>query len=158
VLIDRFHVGSQLDHVKDWTILFGKCRLLETRNNCLAREHKLELERYTAHTLTLFSIFFFPVSHHYYNLSKVARYSWLIMSETCIKFGEHGARVMIEDKEIPHYASHVDLAKKEVSCWIPSEEGKVRGSLFAIEILFIQANLGLYSCLVRTPHGIPICV
>ena len=65
--------------------------------------------------------------------------------ETCIKFGEHGARIMIEDKEIPHYASHVDLYKKEVSCWIPSEEGKVRESPFVIEILFIPGFLGLFS-------------
>ena len=56
-------------------------------------------------------------------------------SETCIKFGEHGARVRIEAKEIRHYASHVDLAKKEVSCWIPSE-GKVRKSLLVICNLF----------------------
>ena len=66
-------------------------------------------------------------------------------SETYIKFGEHGTRVKIEDKEIPHYASHVDLAKKEVSCWIPSEEGKVRESLFVIEILFIPGFLVLSS-------------
>ena len=65
--------------------------------------------------------------------------------EICIKLGEHGARVVIEDEEIPHYASHVDLAKKVVSCWIPSEEGKVREFLFALEILFIPGFLGLYS-------------
>ena len=59
-------------------------------------------------------------------------------SETCIKFGEHGARVMIEDKEIPHYASHVDLYKKEVSCWIPSEEGKVRESLLLLKSCSFQ--------------------
>ena len=68
-----------------------------------------------------------------------------IMSEleTCIKFGEHGARVKIEDKEIPHYASHVDQAKKEVSCWIPSEEGKVRTSisLFAIIEIFVHSRI-----------------
>jgi len=46
------------------------------------------------------------------------------MPETCIRFGEHGARVMIEDKEVQHYAMHVDTAKKEVSCWIASEAGK----------------------------------
>ena len=67
------------------------------------------------------------------------------MSETCIKFGEYGARVLIEDREIAHYASHVDVTKKEVSCWIPSEEGKVRESLFVIEILFILISLGLSS-------------
>ena len=76
--------------------------------------------------------------------------------ETCIKLGEHGARVMIEDREIPHYAPHVDLAKKEVSCWIPSEEGKVRESLFVIEIVFIPGFLGLFSCMVKTRRGIPI--
>ena len=70
----------------------------------------------------------------------VTRVSQSIMSDTCIKLGEHGARVLIEDKEIPHYAPHVDQAKKEVTCWIPSEEGKVRESLFAIEILFISSN------------------
>ena len=59
-------------------------------------------------------------------------------SETCIKFGEHGARVRIEEKEIPHYASHVDLAKKEVSCWIPSEEGKVRESLLLLKSCSFQ--------------------
>ena len=55
------------------------------------------------------------------------------MPETCIRFGEFGARVMIENKEIQHYATNVDPAKKEVSCWIASEEGKVRESLFAID-------------------------
>jgi hypothetical protein len=47
------------------------------------------------------------------------------MPETCINFGEFGARVMIENEEIQHYATHVDPAKKEVSCWIASEAGKV---------------------------------
>ena len=54
------------------------------------------------------------------------------MPETCIRFGEHGARVMIEDKEIQHYAMQVNPAKKEVTCWIASEAGKVRESLFAM--------------------------
>ena len=52
------------------------------------------------------------------------------MPETCIKLGELGARVMIENKEIEHYAVHVDPVKKEVSCWIASEAGKVRKPLF----------------------------
>lgn len=52
------------------------------------------------------------------------------MSETCIRFGEFGARVMIEDEEVQHYAMHIDPAKKEVSCWIASEAGKVREFLF----------------------------
>ena len=56
------------------------------------------------------------------------------MSETCIKFGELGARVMIENKEIPHYAIHVDPVEKEVSCWIPSEAGKVCDFFFHYEI------------------------
>lgn len=51
------------------------------------------------------------------------------MSETSITFGEFGARVMIEDEEVPHYAISVDPVKKEVSCWIASEAGKVRVSL-----------------------------
>ena len=72
------------------------------------------------------------------------------MAETCIRFGRHGARVMIDEKEIPHYAIHVDPAKKEVSCWIASEVGKVCGyliSIFAIFIdvfLFIPTKLGLF--------------
>ena len=45
---------------------------------------------------------------------------------------------MIEDKEVQHYAIHVDPAKKEVSCWIASEAGKVCEFLFAIVILFFQ--------------------
>ena len=66
-------------------------------------------------------------------------------SETCIRFGNFGARVMIEDKETQHYSIHVDPAKKEVSCWIASEAGKVREYLFAIDILFkfFPKNLGL---------------
>ena len=56
-------------------------------------------------------------------------------SETCVKFGKFGVRVMIEDKEIQHYSIHVDAAKKEVNCWIASEAGKVREYLFAIEHL-----------------------
>ena len=39
---------------------------------------------------------------------------------------------MIEDEEIPHYATHVDPVKKEVTCWIASEAGKVRESLFTM--------------------------
>ena len=68
------------------------------------------------------------------NDTQVAIYSQstIDMTETCIRFGEHGARVMIEEKEIPHYAMHVDPVKKEVSCWIASEAGKVRGSLFSL--------------------------
>jgi hypothetical protein len=66
------------------------------------------------------------------------------MPETCIKFGKHGlhgARVMIENNEIEHYDIHVDPAKKEVSCWIASEEGKVRDYLFDIDIiLFIPIS------------------
>ena len=54
------------------------------------------------------------------------------MSETCIKLGELGARVMIENKEIPHYAIHVDPVEKEVSCWIPSEAGKVCDFFFSL--------------------------
>ena len=49
----------------------------------------------------------------------------LIMSETCIKLGVHGARVMIDNKEIPHYAIQVNPEKKEVSCWIESQAEKV---------------------------------
>ena len=60
------------------------------------------------------------------------------MPDTCIKFGEFGARIMIEDKEVQHYAILVDPAKKEVSCWIASEAGKVCEFLFAIVILFFQ--------------------
>ena len=48
------------------------------------------------------------------------------MPETCITFGKIGARVTVEDKEIQHYAMHVDPVKKVVSCWIASEAGKVR--------------------------------
>jgi hypothetical protein len=55
------------------------------------------------------------------------------MPETCICFGEFGARVMIENKEVQHHAMHVDPTKKEVTCWIASEEGKVREPLFAID-------------------------
>lgn len=43
-------------------------------------------------------------------------------------FGQHGARITIQEKEVPHFAIHVDSEKKEVSCWIASEEGKVRES------------------------------
>ena len=60
--------------------------------------------------------------------SAVARCSQSVMPETCIKFGEQGARVMIEEKEVPHFAIDVNTEKKEVSCWIASEEGKVRES------------------------------
>ena len=80
-------------------------------------------------------------------MSAVTRCSQSItgrMSETCIRFGEHGARVMIENKEIQHYAMHVDPVKKEVNCWIASKEGKVREALFTLDILFIPTNLGLF--------------
>jgi hypothetical protein len=72
------------------------------------------------------------------------------MPETCIRFGKHGARVMIDGEEVEHYAIHVDPAKKEASCWIASEEGKVREYLFDIDILFIPTNLGVFSGMVRS--------
>ena len=50
------------------------------------------------------------------------------MPEMCITFGAYRARVTIEDEEVPHFAMHVNPEKKEVSCWIASEEGKVRES------------------------------
>ena len=82
--------------------------------------------------------------------------STINMAETCIRFGEHGARVMIEGKEIPHYAMHVDPVKKEVSCWIASEAGKVRGPLFStLTFFFILINLDLFSYMVRTRRKIP---
>ena len=78
------------------------------------------------------------------------------MTETCIRFGQYGARVMIEDKEIPHYGIHVDPVKKEVSCWIASEAGKVGDSLFSLlTFLFIPRNLGLFGCIVRTQRETP---
>jgi hypothetical protein len=70
------------------------------------------------------------------------------MPENSIRFGEHGARVMIEDEEIEHYAIDLNPAKKEVICWIASEEGKVRNSkyiLIIFDILFIPTNLGVFS-------------
>ena len=95
------------------------------------------LERYKALTHWRQSYHFFPVSHHYYSLSKVDRCSPLLTSimsdsetETCIKWGEYGARVLIENKKIPHYNIKVDPEKKEVTCWIASEEEKVCESFF----------------------------
>ena len=68
------------------------------------------------------------------------------MPETCIRFGEHGARVMIEDKEIQNYPIHIDQAKKEVSCWIASEAGKVRvKSLFSRLVYDISCNCSSFS-------------
>jgi hypothetical protein len=52
--------------------------------------------------------------------------------ETCIRFGKHGACVMIEDEEIQHYDIQVDMEKKEATCWIASEAGKVSESLFTM--------------------------
>ena len=71
--------------------------------------------------------------------TQVAIYSQttIDMAETCIRFREHGARVMIEEKEIPHYAMHVDPVKKEVSCWIASKAGKVCGPLFSLLSFFL---------------------
>ena len=54
------------------------------------------------------------------------------MSETCLRWEEHGARVMIEKKKIPHYNINVDPEKKEVTCWIESQAGKVRKFLFTM--------------------------
>jgi hypothetical protein len=52
--------------------------------------------------------------------------------ETCIKFGEQGARVMIENNETPHYKIHVDEEKKEVTCWVESQAEKVCEFLFTM--------------------------
>ena len=94
------------------------------------------------------------IPYHLYR-SAVAHCSQSIMEETCIRFGQHGARIMIEDKEIPHYAIHVDPVKKEVSCWIASEAGKVCGSLFLFFDNFVSTNIGLFSYMVRTRRRLP---
>ena len=64
------------------------------------------------------------------------------MPETCITFGQFGARVMVEDQEVQHHAMHIDPVKKEVSCWIASEAGKVRElrylTLTSITLLFSE--------------------
>jgi hypothetical protein len=60
------------------------------------------------------------------------------MSETCIKFGEHGARFMIENEEIPHYEAHVDAEKKEVTCWVESQAEKVCEFLFTMTSCLFQ--------------------
>ena len=80
--------------------------------------------------------FFFP----FHAISKVGSLLTTDMSETCIRFGEFGARVMIDNHEVQHYATHVDPARREVSCWIASEEGKVRESLFAIDSCSFQQS------------------
>jgi hypothetical protein len=72
--------------------------------------------------------------------------------ETCVRFRGHGARVMIEDKEIEHYAIHVDPAKKEVSCWIASEANKVREYLVFRHRHLVQhyaTYLGVFGRMVR---------
>jgi hypothetical protein len=73
-------------------------------------------------------IFLFSFHTTLHCKSAIACRSQPIMAETCIRFGEFGARVMIEEEEVPHYAMNIDPAKKEVSCWIASKEGKVRES------------------------------
>ena len=62
------------------------------------------------------------------------------MPETCITFGAYRARVTIEDEEVPHFAMHVNPEKKEVSCWIASEEGKVRESFSPLTSLSFQQS------------------
>ena len=82
---------------------------------------------------TSLSILFILSPFHANHLQKSTvstRCSTIDMPETYIRFGEFGARVMIEDKEVQHYAMHVDPVKKEVSCWIASEAGKVRQPSF----------------------------
>ena len=50
--------------------------------------------------------------------------------ETSMKFGIHGACVMVENKKVQHYDIQVDSRRKEVSCWIESKAEKVCKSLF----------------------------
>jgi hypothetical protein len=50
-------------------------------------------------------------------------------------FGELGARVMVEDEEVQHYAINVDPVKREVSCWIASEAGK------AFSVVWLESDL-----------------
>lgn len=47
-----------------------------------------------------------------------------------MKFGIHGACVMVENKKVQHYDIQVDSRRKEVSCWIESKAEKVCKSLF----------------------------
>ena len=61
---------------------------------------------------------------------------------------------MIENKEIPHYATQVDPEKKEVSCWVESQAEKVV-NLFYCDI-FIPTNLGLFRSVDGTWRSISI--
>ena len=94
-----------------------------------------------------FHIFFFFIAspNFHQSLLLLDRCSQSIMSEseTCIKLGVHGARIKIENKEIPHYAIQVDREKKEVSCWVESQAEKVVNLflLCHIDILFIHSNI-----------------
>ena len=90
-------------------------------------------------------IFFIASPNFHQSLLLLDRCSQSIMSEseTCIKLGVHGARIKIENKEIPHYAIQVDREKKEVSCWVESQAEKVVNLflLCHIDILFIHSNI-----------------
>ena len=76
------------------------------------------------------------------------------MPETCVTFGKFGARVMVEDQEVQHYAMHIDPVKKEVSCWIASEAGKVRELLDTwILLLLLTSMTPLFSEIFRRLAG-----
>ena len=95
-----------------------------------------------SHNASTRTVRFIQVFHHSLTLKSILKWPFthkttIDMAETCIRFREHGARVMIEEKEIPHYAMHVDPVKKEVSCWIASEAGKVCGPLFSLLSFFL---------------------
>ena len=51
---------------------------------------------------------------------------------------------------------HVDPAKKEVSCWIASEAGKVCESLFTMTSCSFQTNLDLFHWMVGSGRWISI--
>ena len=128
-----------------WTVR-ALCRavdLILSRTHCMSCHR--EPEKLYSLTSCSRSFYFLSISHRaQYPLrsntaATVAR--CLTMPETCVKFGIHGARVMIENREVEHYAIRVDPVEKEVICWIPSEEGKVREYIFFDVHCFTPTNL-----------------
>jgi len=50
-------------------------------------------------------------------------------SQSCLTYADFKVSVLIDGKEIPHYGIETNEEKREVSCWIASEAGKVTNSL-----------------------------
>jgi len=74
----------------------------------------------------------FPSSHHPFPFNASLRFFLTDFYRFILKmvnFGPYHAWVTVDDEELPEFNTEVDEVAKRVTCWIPSEAGKVCDAL-----------------------------